>query len=85
MNQLKASKAMIVSELRTGCTLKKIMSSEDTKKHWLQRKKEFVNYFIAPVRTMVSKGLEIQSLCYEKGMKTGQFMSEASKATLEWL
>jgi hypothetical protein len=31
------------------------------------------------------RGLEIQSLCYEKGMKTGQFVSEASKMTLRWL
>jgi hypothetical protein len=32
MNQLEASEAMIVSELRAGCTLKKIMSSEEIKK-----------------------------------------------------
>ena len=31
------------------------------------------------------RGLEIQSVCYEKGMKTGQFMPEASKTTLDWL
>ena len=31
------------------------------------------------------RGLEIQILCYEKGMKTGQFMLEVSKTTLEWL
>jgi hypothetical protein len=29
------------------------------------------------------RGLNIQSLCYEKGMKTDQFMSEASKTTLD--
>jgi hypothetical protein len=29
------------------------------------------------------RGLKIQSLCYEKGMKTGQFMSEARKTTLD--
>jgi hypothetical protein len=28
-------------------------------------------------------GLEIQILCYVKGMKTGQFMSEASKTMLD--
>jgi hypothetical protein len=32
MNQLEATAAMIVSELRAGCTLKKIMSSEEIKK-----------------------------------------------------
>jgi hypothetical protein len=31
------------------------------------------------------RGFEIQSLCYEKGRKTGQFMSEASQMTLDWL
>ncbi len=31
------------------------------------------------------RGLELQSLCNEKVMKTGQFMSEASKMTLDWL
>ena len=29
------------------------------------------------------RGLKIKILCYEKGMKTGQFMSEASKTTLD--
>jgi hypothetical protein len=29
------------------------------------------------------RGLEIQSLCYVKGMKTGQFMSEASTTILD--
>jgi hypothetical protein len=32
MNQLEATAAMTVSELRVGCILKKIMSSEEIKK-----------------------------------------------------
>jgi hypothetical protein len=31
------------------------------------------------------RGLEVQSLCYAKGMKIGQFMSEASKPMLDLL
>ena len=129
---MEATTAMIVSELRAGCTpWKRLWALKTSKKHWLQHKKGDFSISYCSWRICLPtglrkrknaqeaqrlegdcpgcrpggaqckgppqvhevlgardehfqnncekdsvRGLEIQSLCYVMGMKTGEFMSE---------
>jgi len=42
-----------------------------------------MSIFLTAVNTIVTEDLRYKIFCYEKGMKTGRFMSEASKTTLD--
>ncbi len=137
---MEATTAMIVSELRAGCTpWKRLWALKTSKKHWLQHKKgDFSIIYCAwricrqvyendknaqdaqrlqgdrpdcwpggthrkgppQVHEVLGagnehlqnicenssvRGLEVESSCFAKGTKTGQFMSEASKTMVDSL